>query len=100
MLCELVRRDDVEGGGSTGRGDLLGEWRGGRAATAVRRERERKRELVMLNAAQRNRRYRTLRTLQLTKQITLNQRTPTPRFGVRDVTVSAGFLRLRPRAIP
>lgn len=35
-------------------------------------------ELVMLNAAQRNRRYRTLRTLQLTKQITLNQRTPIP----------------------
>jgi len=31
---------------------------------------------VMLNAAGRNRRYRTLRTLQLTKQITLNQRTP------------------------
>ncbi|KYN36889.1 Myelin-associated glycoprotein [Trachymyrmex septentrionalis] len=36
------------------------------------------REFVMLNAAQRNRRYRALRTLQLTKQITLNQRTPIP----------------------
>lgn len=35
-------------------------------------------EFVMLNAAQRNRRYRALRTLQLTKQITLNQRTPIP----------------------
>lgn len=48
-------------------------------------------ELVMLNAAQRNRRYRALRTLQLTKQITLNQRTPIPALSATACTRRDSF---------
>jgi len=47
----------------------------------------------MLNAAGRDRRYRTLRTLQLTKQITLNQRTPI-RCAPSDSDSFIGFLQL------
>ena len=64
-------------------GSLLATSQIHRNSSKGEREREREREKggteagsPALNTAERNRRYRTLRTLQLTKQITLNQRTP------------------------